>query len=269
MKQLTLALLCLLFICSCKNNATPENNNSNEKKQEATLSLSFKTVKNNWSAGDCETADKPCLKIDLSFPIAENGVDSVREKINDDIMGYMISSLEMEEPDESSPTLEAAAQRFIESYNEMADELPEAALNWAVEMDGQHAIYKNVLVIKLLSYTNTGGVHPNTYQSFTNFNLDTGEEIYYEDIVVDSTGLKKLAEQEFYKVRKKMDESFEKEDAFWGKSFTLPENFAITKNGVKFFYNNYEVLPYVFGHTEFIIPYSKLDGIIQLPSASN
>ncbi len=268
MKQLTLSLLCLIFLFSCKNKPVPNDNNTTDTEQEATLPLSFKTEKNSWSAGDCNTPDKPCLNIELSYPVAENGNDTVREKINDDIMGYLISSLEMEEPDESSPTLEAAAQRFIDSYKEMADEFPEGAMNWAVEMDGQHAIYKNVLVIKLLSYTNTGGAHPNTYQSFTNFNLDTGEEIYYEDVVVDSTGLKKLAEQKFYSVRKKMDEAFEKGDAFWGNSFSLPENFAITKNGVKFFYNNYEALPYVYGHTEFMIPYSQLDGLIKLPPES-
>jgi len=45
--------------------------------------------------------------------------------------------------------------------------------------------------------------------------------------------------------------------------FTLTDNFAITKEGLKFVYNPYEVAPYAFGQQEIIIPYTSLKEVIR------
>ena len=252
----------ILLLISCKNQNPTEGNPSPPEK-ESNQPISFKTEKQNWSEGDCDGNDRSCLEISLSYPIAINGKTDVAENINEHIQDYLITSLYMEEPEDEITTLKQAAQRFIGSFKEESD--PDMAAHWAVEIDGKHAIYKNTLVIRLLSYTNTGGAHPNVYQSFTNFDLTTGEEIYYEDFVTDTTALQQLAEARFYATRKKMDGEIDKDDAFWGKPFYLPENFAITKNGLKLFYNNYEALAYVYGPTEYVLTYEELEGVIEMP----
>jgi len=255
----------LLFTLSCKNQNQTEETTAPASNNDPTKPISFTTETKKWSDGNCDKGDRSCLNIELKYPIAKDGKAGVSEKINEHIKDYLIVSLELEDSEEDLNSLEEAAQRFVKSFQEEKESMGDMAHRWAIEIDGKHATYKDILVIRLLSYTNTGGAHPNVYQSFTNFDLNTGEELYYEDFVIDNKALQKLAEERFFQTREKMEGAIDKEDAFWGKPFYLPENFAITSKGVKFFYNNYEVLAYAFGPTEYTINYKDLQGIIKIP----
>ena len=257
-------LLIAVFLLACKNQPTPENATAEPKEQQNNLPLSLEDQTHKWSSGDCDVPDGACLKIDIKYPKVINGDPTIREKINEDIRDYIISTFELEESEKVIESIEEAAQLFIASYEEIKNDIPESAGEWAMEVSGQHAIHNNVLVIQLVSYTQFGGVHPNVYLSFTNFDLSTGDEIYIEDIIKDSKAFNRLAEKQFYITRDELDED-DLQDAFWGKGFYLPENFAITAKGIKLFYNSYEVLAYIYGQTEYILPYKDLEGIIELP----
>jgi len=266
LRILTLALLFLSVSCKNANTTQDEEDETTATSNDPAKPIRFRTETTNWKDGSCNDSDNSCLKINLSYPVAMNGKEGVSFKINEHIQDYLIATLELEEPEDELISLEQAAQRFIKVYQEEKESLGDSGRNWVVEVDGQQAIQKNILVIRLVAYTNTGGAHPNVYQSFTNFDLNTGEEFYYEDFVIDSLALQKIVEKRFYQTRKEMDGSFDKDDAFWGKPFYLPENFAITSKGVKFFYNHYEALAYAFGPTEFTINYKNLEGIIEIPN---
>ncbi len=54
------------------------------------------------------------------------------------------------------------------------------------------------------------------------------------------------------------------DDFFFGEGFQLPENFAIKKEGIFFYYNPYEAAPYALGTTEFIISYKDLKDIVKM-----
>lgn len=41
----------------------------------------------------------------------------------------------------------------------------------------------------------------------------------------------------------------------------MNDNFALTKEGIKFIFNPYEIAPYAMGQQEFTIPYSALQAI--------
>ena len=45
--------------------------------------------------------------------------------------------------------------------------------------------------------------------------------------------------------------------------FFVPDNFVITKNGLKFLYNENEAKAYAFGQTSFFVPYSKLKDVLK------
>ncbi len=260
-------LFLLLVAVSCKNQKPSEEETTNSS--DPTQPLSFTTASKNWADGNCANKNQSCLKIDLKYPLAKNGPTAVAEKINEHINDYLIVSLEMEDSEVEINSLEEAAQRFIKSFQEEKESQGKSKHRWVIEIDGKHAIHKNILVVRLLSYVHTGGPHPNVYQSFTNFDTATGEELYYEDFVMDESALHKIAEKRFYKTRKKMKGDVDKDDAFWGKPFYLPENFAITSKGIKFFYNNDEALAYSYGTTEFTISYADLKGIMQIDKAQD
>ena len=43
----------------------------------------------------------------------------------------------------------------------------------------------------------------------------------------------------------------------------MTDNFALTKDGLKFVYNPYEIAPYAMGQQEIVIPYSELKSLLK------
>jgi len=62
----------------------------------------------------------------------------------------------------------------------------------------------------------------------------------------------------------KPDENLE-EAGFWFNegNFKLNDNFLITTDGLKFFFNSYEIGPYAIGTTELLIPFSRIKNILK------
>ena len=109
-------------------------------------------------------------------------------------------------------------------------------------------MYKaNIFSIDYTEYAFTGGAHPNTFVSFKNFNLNSGEEITFDEL---------------FSLEKQRD--LTKIAGFWfeNNEFSLNDNFLITEKGLVFYYNNYEITAYAFGPTELEIPYTKIKMLI-------
>lgn len=112
----------------------------------------------------------------------------------------------------------------------------------------------------------TGGAHGNYGTYFYNYSLSkkrafklsdlfTGQNIeklntVAENIFRRNEGLSKTAS---------LDENYFFDDG----RFRLNENFLITKNGLKFLYNPYEIKAYAAGTTELVIPYHDFDNLLK------
>lgn len=110
----------------------------------------------------------------------------------------------------------------------------------------------------------TGGAHGYHAVSFTNYAIDTQKPIHLDDLFVKdyNTTLAAIAEKHYkYIVGLKETQSLQ-DDGWFDNKFILPENIAITDFGLYLYYNFYEIKPYAAGHTKFLLPYSKLDSII-------
>ena len=75
--------------------------------------------------------------------------------------------------------------------------------------------------------------------------------------------LRELAEVHFREARELgVDESLSDAGFFWGESFALPENYALTEEGLYFYYNPYEIAAYVVGPTSFTISREQMAGLL-------
>lgn len=133
----------------------------------------------------------------------------------------------------------------------------------------------NLFAITNKSYTLTesnsnysGGAHGSFYLEYQNYTKD-GKKITLETLFAKKY-LPKLLEisEKVYREQKglsKDDSLIEKDDWFEDK-FILPKTFAITPNGLLFFYNQYEIKAYVSGTTEFLVPYNQINKLIKADS---
>lgn len=218
-------------------------------------------------SSQCAVDTNRCAKVVAVFPVAVSGPEQVRNKLNQAIERQMRQSLAVFAVDESEVpgSLETIADGFIKEYATMQSDDPAYDIPWTVEAACKVLHQSDKLVsIELTNYSFAGGNHPNYYVSLLNFDAQTGEELMLGDIFADTLKLAQLAEKRFREVRGLTpNDSLTDAGYFWGASFALPENIGIKGDSLYFFYNPYEIAPYVAGPTEFSIPIEEVWSVLR------
>lgn len=134
---------------------------------------------------------------------------------------------------------------------------------WELEIK-DNILYNTPKVLSLYmeAYTMYGGAHPSHTIQLNSFDPTTGEILSLDKLVTNKNGLLALCEKIY---RKDKAEAFKQGFNFTKDSpFKLAKNFAIVPQGVMFYYNPYEIAPYAIGESEFTIPFSDLDKVMDL-----
>jgi predicted transcriptional regulator len=256
-KQLFILSLLPLVVIGC-NNATkilPEQNIEYEI-------ISFQKSQGKAGAPCSDDADVICASVDLSFPNITNAptLDSIKS-LNDYIVQLILNS-DFETPDTKPENIEQLAFVFFQQFMDS----PENS-DWELQ---QH--------IKVLDSTNTylclenskngytGGAHGFQFTQLSCIDPQTSQKIDLENLFNPgfAAELNTLGEKRF-RLLKQLEENSDLEEAgfsFEGNQFGLNDNYAITKEGIRFYFNSYEIAPYVMGPTDILIPYREIKNLI-------
>lgn len=215
---------------------------------------------------ECRIDSTPCAAVEAAYPLAMEGPEAIREKINDTVFFHLRFSLALFATtiEEIPEDLEAIANEFFSEYRSMQTYQPDYFIPWRVATTGKVLFQSNrTISIQLENYAFAGGAHPNTQTTLLNFDRSTGEIIQMDQVISDRKQLEKIVESAFKEAHQlEGDASVRQSGFFWGESFHLPKNFAILRQGLYFYYNPYEVAAYAAGPTDFIIPYEKLENVV-------
>lgn len=217
--------------------------------------------------GSCEVDTSAyCTRINLSYPefkFTQN--DEAAAKINESIRTHIINQMFPDTVEKK--TIETAAERFINDYKEIKAAFGEA-FGWYAKINGD--VLRNdssVVTVEVATDIYTGGAHGNFNQQYMNFDPQTGKRIPLESIFQSGyeQQLNKVVEKKFratYNVSPDKDLSDEGYQFEEGKYYN-PNNFALLENGIKFYYNSYEIAPYSSGPSEIFVPYKELKSILK------
>lgn len=213
-------------------------------------------------SASCKTDSNFCATISARYPEVVAGPPAVQQAINDTIGACVRLSLAVFAlgPEEVPADLETIAQQFIEEYEALTTAEAGFTTPWSAELEGR-VLYQSekFISIELSTYSYAGGAHPNYFSFLLAFDARNAEELLLEDLVRDTMGLLPLAKAAFRTARGLPAQAdLAEEGFFWGGDFQFPENIAPVEEGLYFFYNPYEVAAYVFGPTEFVIPWEQL-----------
>ncbi len=229
--------------------------------------VTFITQQNKWQSPGCPADSSKCLYMSVEFPVAEGESPEVVRLINDSIQYYVRSSMAVfaVNPEDVAGSMDSIAGELIAEYEALLRESPEYAMPWEVSVAGKVMGQSERWVsVSVETYSYTGGAHPNTFLSLLNFDLATGKTLTLADLTANPSKLEALVQVKFREARNVLDDqTFDDAGYFWGQGFALPENFALTKDGLYFYYNPYEAAAYALGPTEFTVPYSLLEGILK------
>ncbi len=262
---LTLTGLCIIIACKSDPSATPPSAVSPVETLTTTPKYTSLTIIDtvfSRTYGSCSDTvlTGNCVNIKFEYPLAK-GTD-VSELINEQIQASLSDIFTMNSEEQaSSLSLDQLADTVIAEYKIARQEMPEFTMEYHFEVKGKVLLQNEQLVsIELPAYTFTGGAHPNSFVTLLNFDLDQQKLLERDDIIADTSALKKLGEAAFFNARKEDDAP--KDVYFWDSDYFLPANIALTDKGLYFYYNPYEAAAYVFGPTEFTLPYEQLKGIL-------
>ncbi len=212
----------------------------------------------------CQEDRERCTQASVLLPVALGGREGVSRRINDSLSLH--SSRMIGFGDDPDPDPRISVQRFVSEYDRFLEEgEPSLLPPWECRQEGE-VLWQtdSLLSVQLKTFSYTGGAHLNTEAWLVVFHLSDGRSLRFSDIIKEEQAFSELAARYFQQskgVESKQD-LFEA-GYFWEGEFKLPDNFALTEEGMLLFYNSYEVAPYSLGATEYTIPWVDLKGMVR------
>jgi len=266
MRFLQNLLICAIFaiIWAC---------NPSSKKEDSYEKVGLKAGKTTREIfGGCDTTTNTgaAVRIQVWIPsdsseASANIRSELNKKIIERINSYADSASIAANPI-AAKSAKGAYEVFAKNYSGFKKEFRDAPGCWEVELKGDTVmVTPEILIYQLDHYAFTGGAHPNSFKSLHIFDGQTGKEKEMKKFVSDSLALLKKVESTFRKVEKLASDINLEEEGYFLKNnhFFLPANYVFTREGVFFYYNPYEIAPYVKGAIQFTIPYAELEGMVR------
>lgn len=254
-KLLCVGVFALLFIsCDVK-----------EKKGEVSQQITFemKTFKQESGSG-CIGDSIVCASYEVAYPVF-SGLDSaVANKIHQQITA-MVS---MGNPEMEGKPMDSIAADFFAGFEQFGAEMEGEVMGWYYGATATVEVLTDSLIsISVQDEYFTGGAHGGSGVYYFNINPKTGAEFTLDNFFKEGykQPLTSLAEGLFRKERELADTASFSENGFEfpEDQFQLNQNYGFTKEGIVFYYNNYEVGPYVLGPTQVMVSYTILQDWIR------
>ena len=249
--------LFLIFLaCQEKNTRQDISNQTNIPKID-TISYELKSISKEF--GDCDASNARCVKATTKYILLNDHPAIAHRAINNTLENSLKGN---------APTISAALDSFLTEAKAFFEEFPNVPTGYGMELT-QSAIWNTptILSIEEFNYTYTGGAHGNYGSVYYNFNTVNGQLIQLKDILIEDyeLPLKAIAESIFKEtyLEKGMTNYSEAGFYFEEDRFKMANNFALTKEGLKFLYNPYEIAPYAMGQQEILIPYAALAPLLK------
>jgi len=217
-------------------------------------------------SGGCDDASRDCATVKIRYPhILETPIVDAEYALNAFMLQAMLKPRSEEEQPED---LEDLADGFIAEYGKTKQDLPEYGTGWFLERNiGLMHNTPNIVSLDLHEAVYTGGAHPNSNRVYVSLDVATGMTVTLSDILMDDQveTLNEIGEREFRELKQLAPDKGLDEAGFWfdeGK-FELNDNFAITEDGLVFYFNAYEIASYADGPTRLVIPWEDLKPLIR------
>lgn len=256
---LPIVLLMPLFLTACGRK------DKSDTSSKIADSITYKTVHFEKTLGNCKHPDSGCARISIDYPeIQKAPAEAAKEAINRFIQNTILKS---SFSGKTAPGMEVLMTEFIDEYKDVVSNFPNYSNSWTDEKE-MKVLYSDadVASFSLSEQAYTGGAHGLSTVLYYNFDLQNGRQLTLADLFVPGyeEELTRIGETQFRKMKQLSAGETLSSAGFWfgNDRFKLNDNFAITKAGIAFYYNNYEIAPYAMGPTELLLTYQDLKTII-------
>jgi len=209
----------------------------------------------------CDKNKEDCAHI--SYYNLEMTEGKFKKEINESLRDNALIAYSVE--DEHLTDFDKLMDRFMKDYEQFKKDVPDFPGAWYL-MDSTSIVNNTpeILCVKNTMENYLGGAHGAYNVIYTNFDMKTGNVLYVKDVFVKGAD-NKLSKMIEAAVRKQYEVKPNEKltDAGFFENKIYPnENFAITKDGIEFLFNQYEVAAYALGPVEVKFTYKELEGLL-------
>jgi len=249
-----LAAFCAIALMFCK----PKDN----VPQTATP---MKAESSQFSKRHCANESKgQCAEFNIAYPVFSGGDTAVASALNKSVQNYLLSAVGGNGQSNFAQALDTAGQQFVQTYLDALQDNPDWIMGYSTEItDTVSFMNAKVVTIQLDGYSFTGGAHPNPFGLLVSYDLTKGAKpLEITDLVSDTNAVRPALEKA-YKISKGLKETDPLGDMVYSelKQLTMPANVGIATEGIRFFYNAYEVAPYAVGATDILLTWEELGSL--------
>ncbi|MCU0442480.1 MAG: DUF3298 and DUF4163 domain-containing protein [Bacteroidia bacterium] len=225
-------------------------------------SLSYEMILRTQSDQDCDPQNPNCTFIQFEYPLFINAEAPLNDSLN------ALQQLLFTNNSNSDSAIDSIMNGFLKSYTDFKHNYPDSKINWTANQS--LVVQKQTRKWITLAYSEdffTGGAHPNSLTKYFVIDKRTGKKLNLSDFF-DSTAIQKLTTigEPIFCALKGINPNTGLEEAgynFPNNHFSLNNNFYFSDSGITFYYNRYEIGPYVMGATELTIPAAKITRLLK------
>ena len=271
MKKQSVILLVLLLTTSCIFFSCSNNMNKHEN------DFVFDSTQVNQTIHLFGDTSKPACNLIIDFAYAKNPNDSACI-MSDSLNAFLIAGCLGDEYIGLTPenAIKQYAEQYIKDYRQLEPlfekdmeenkgEAP-AWYSYYRHVGGHVQLYSSELMVYRMDFNEyTGGAHGNYMTFFLNLDLTNMVPLYLDDIFATEYE-EPLTTLLWEQLMSDLNVSTrqEAEDLGYGSTGELAptNNFYLDAKGITFYYNIYEIAPYVMGPTKITLPYDRIEHLL-------
>lgn len=227
-------------------------------KEKPVVDFAMKDLKIESTQG-CSEKDTVCAFFEVQFPVFLSLDTNVRRSI-DDRVAYILNGSQGD-----GKSLQETGDDFVNEFKEFIKEMPAYEMSWYHKGRAEVMVASDTLIsLQVFVETFTGGAHASYTVNFVNIDPMTGTA-YLLDALLRAgyeDELNRLAQDDLREQMGLVAGDSLNLDGFLTE-FKLNENYGFRKEGIVFYFNDYEAPPFPESPTEILIPYEKLQDWIR------
>jgi hypothetical protein len=240
----------ILFSCSDSNTSKPTTASAEMMSAESREYVRRKCL---------DEAGEHCVEFNIKYPVFAGG--DVAAAVNKSVQDYLLSAVGGDAKFAFEVALDSAYTRFEQMYEQDRKDIPEIAMGYSTQIScAVSYLNKKVATVQMEGYSFTGGAHGNPFGSITSYDLkNNGKPLGIKDFVQDTNAVRPLLETA-YKISKGLKASDPLTDVTYPEmtQLPMPANVGVAAEGIRFYYNAYEVAPYAVGPADIVLPWETL-----------
>lgn len=222
-----------------------------------------------------EDISSPALhfKMDYQYVAEQGEQDTVAQKINLRIREY-ITSDEAVHQQKGKEFVHAYLLSEVQSYREDNEPFYESSHELEQLLDFEKQVLvtikmgkEDVLICEIVVQDFSGGAHANSYTSLLCFDTRTGEQLVYSNVFIEGSegALTELISEALIPIANErlqtdtIQTAEQMYQALYTEGIFISQNFSLEEDGIRFYYNTYDIAPYAFGTFDIKLPYNKVE----------